>query len=467
MIKIISTGLVYQGAPLGVNQVCEFDSQTELNYISTGKAIKFGEPGSPTTASGIAAALTVADSTTLAAIQSSVSGGGKSPSVLLKPYGSLSANAGVLGYTLCAMMVSPVPFVAARLRMYGTSAAAVVGVTAGVAASATNTSANGISVTTGSPTQIKVGGAASWAVPAAISGGDGNDDVFSTVVSDWAPVQSVARSDGGTGYLLCVRLFQPSAGNTVGGNATPLGSDAASVNSYGVAAVAIANDLTFTNWASAQFGLTGYAPPLSVELLTTAPTRSVAIFGDSTAAGTDGYKNNAGGLTLAAMSLAGTASAVGYWNAGENVMQSTTYLANLKNAIANGLQTTALAFCPFSPNDSDKYTAAGTARQIASALEFLTICKSIGATPILLTPCPVGGLNSTQEGFRRQVAVATKQYASAFGAKLIDRDALYTDYTTTSGGWLAGMNFNFVHPSPASYALEASALWLPVIATLT
>ena len=75
MIKIISGGLDYQSAPLEVNQVCEFDSTTEAMFVQTGKAIFFGEPGSPTTAKAIANALSVADSQTLAKIQSSVSGG--------------------------------------------------------------------------------------------------------------------------------------------------------------------------------------------------------------------------------------------------------------------------------------------------------------------------------------------------------------------------------------------------------
>lgn len=78
MIIITRAGLTRGGAPLEVGQVCEFDSQTELNYISSGKAIKFGEPGSPVTAGGIAAALAVADSATLAKIQSSVPGARRS-----------------------------------------------------------------------------------------------------------------------------------------------------------------------------------------------------------------------------------------------------------------------------------------------------------------------------------------------------------------------------------------------------
>ncbi len=120
---------------------------------------------------------------------------------------------------------------------------------------------------------------------------------------------------------------------------------------------------------------------------------------------------------------------------------------------------------PWSPNDSDKYTAAGVERCLSQAVQWIQYCNDNVAIPMLVTPAPVNGINSTQEAFRRSVCDGVRAMCASGAAILIDRDSVYTDYTTLSGGYKSGLNFDTVHPNAAGYNLEAAA-WASAISKL-
>jgi hypothetical protein len=130
-----------------------------------------------------------------------------------------------------------------------------------------------------------------------------------------------------------------------------------------------------------------------------------------------------------------------------------------QNIIASAARPRFAVYCPFSPNDSDKYTRAGTDRQIALFLMFINECRKENITPVLLTPCPENGITAPQETFRREIVNTTKNMATALKVAIIDRDAIYTNYSVTTGGFKAGLNADTKHPNPAGYTLE-SALWI-------
>jgi hypothetical protein len=388
--------------------------------------------------------------------QPSVSGA-RIPIALLKPMGSFeSQTTSILNYTLSTTVVIPVPFHAVRLKFYNLTVTQTVNNTAGIAPSANMT--GGVHVATGTPVQVTVATATSWTEAAAVSGGGTVDAVPSETVSDWIACASVPRDDGGAGYLLVVRHFTPTAGNTTSNRASGLGETAADVNAYGCAARAGTTDGTFTNWATFSPSVNNLGSCFSLEVMTSAGARVVAQFGDSTFAGQDSYRANAGGLTLAAMSVLTTGTPLSWWNDGEASQTSNAYSARALTFLAANPVLDHFAYSPWSSNDTDKYTQAGVDRMTRQTLFVLQECRRLGITPVLATPCPVGGISAANEAFRRQMVAVTKSLAASFGARVVDRDALYTDYSTTSGGWLAGMNFNTVHPSPAGYLAE-SALW--------
>jgi len=381
-------------------------------------------------------------------------GGGKAPIALLKPAGSFENAAGVLGYTLSTTVISPVPFYAVRVRLYGVSTSPVINVLAGVAPSANVTS--GVAVSTGTNVNVTVGGATAITVPAAISAGGTVDAIQSEVVSDWIQCASIPRDDGGAGYLLVLRVYQPSAGNTDANRISTQGYTAAHLAVSGLAAVAQLADkvTTWSGWSTAVSQISG---AFGLELLTATGVVSVGCYGDSTMAGTGNTWTNMSGAVISAL-----ANGYGIFNGAEAGSQSTSYLTRMQNAFANGSVPKVAGFCPFSPNDTDKYTAAGTARQISGALLFLNECKKYGIYPILVTPCPVSSLTAPQEAFRRQVVAACKSISTSMSCGLVDRDSVYTDYSGATGGWLAGLNADTQHPNATGYALEA-ALWTAAI----
>lgn len=475
MIKIIKPGVRYAGSLLNVNESISLPESMESSLVLSGKAVYLGDFGWPVNELG---EIVVNNSHGSGNVSKYVPGAAVPfdyvsrrpafvspkeiyPSVsLVKPHGSFETSAGTLGYTLNTTILCPVPFFAVRLRMYNANASATVGVLAAVAASANMT--GGVQAPTGTPVNITVGGSTSITKPAAISGGSGNDAVFSEVVTDWAYVTSVDRNDGGKGYLLMVREYQPSAGNTEASRSTGLGNTIADVNAYGCAALAHNGDRV-TSWGSWVTAVQQVGSAFGVELLTASGVVNVSAFGDSTVVGQGGTRNNAGGIVLSAVDRINNLIPVGYWNYGEGGSQTSTYYTLFKNVAASDLAPTVAVYCPFSPNDTDKYTRAGTDRQIATMLAFINDCRKYNITPVLLTPCPENGRSAADEAFRREVVVASKSIAAALNIAVIDRDAIYTDYTNAAGGFKTGTNSDTKHPCPAGYALE-SPLWVAALA---
>jgi len=378
---------------------------------------------------------------------------------LVKPHANFETAAGTLGFTLSTTILCPVPFYAVRLRMFNPNASATVGVLAAVAASANMT--GGVQAPTGTPVNIAVNGSTSITKPAALSAGSTVDAIFSEVVTDWAMCTSIPRSDGGNGYLLMVREYQPSAGNTEASRSTGLGSTTADVNLYGCSCVAHNGDKV-TSWSGWSTAVAAIGSAFGVELLTSTGVVSVAAFGDSTVVGVGGAKGNAGGMALTGVARINSGSPIGYWNNGEGASVTQTYFKLFQNVIASSLLPRIAVYCPFSPNDTDKYTRAGTDRQIATMLMFIKECRNKNITPFLLTPCPENGITAPQETFRREVVNTTKSIAASLNVTVIDRDSVYTNYTVDTGGFIAGTNADTKHPNPAGYALE-TALWLEAL----
>lgn len=436
--------------PFGVDRVVSVSCERALTYdFSTPNAGITPVRADPATGNVYANGLSVVS-------------GAENSIVPLKPHGSFEGSSGVLTYTLHLTLTSPVPFYGLRLRLYNPNSSDCVGVLAGVATSSNMT--GGVQAPTGTPVQATVNAATAITVPQATSGGGqpGDDAILGEVITDWINVASVARDDGGTGYLLMVRIYYPSAGNTSAMRSTNLGLSAADVATWGCAAVGMVGDRV-TTWGSWATSVSSIGPCFGVELLTAGGVITLLDEGDSTVVGQGNTRQNGSGAILAMQASLSNARPLAVWNMGEGGSQSTTYLQLFKNLIASGIRPKIACFCAFSPNDTDKYTVAGTQRQIAGMSQFVGICRQYGIKPALKTPCPVSGTTATEEGFRRQVVAATKLFAAQLSTLLIDRDSVLTDYSTTSGGWLSGMNTDTKHPSPAGYAAER-ALWLIALA---
>ena len=375
----------------------------------------------------------------------------------LKTLCSYEHNAGMLNYTISMTYLVPRPFYGFRVRFFNLNSSPIINAVVGAAVSRNMT--GGIHVATETPVQITVGGASTFTKPAAISGGGTSSAIWSEVISDWIMLPSVPRDDGGSGHLLEVRVQDPTAGNTSSNRCGGMGSTASDVNTYGVGSVVSGNDKTFTNWGTFAIVLSGLGGSIALDFLCAEQCLTVATFGDSTIAGQNNTVFNGSGALLAAMDSLSSSRPVFLWNQGESSMTSNVVLSLAEKTLASGgINPQMAAMCPYSSNDTDKYTQAGVSRCLATALIFLDLCRKARCVPILVTPVPYSGLTEAQEGFRRDVCSGIRQIAAKNGSQVVDRDLLFTNYATSCGGWVPGLVGDGTHPGAVGYAAE-KALW--------
>lgn len=366
----------------------------------------------------------------------------------------------LLGVTSHWTFVAPAPFWAMRLRIPNASAAQQLAVTAKVAASSNATDPHNPNADA-NWTAVTWAGAGNVNTAAAISGAATTDVVPGVVTSDIIACPSIARTDG-SGYLAMCRAYVPSAGNT---NTTsmPSGLNPADLTNYDVSSGIIASDRVSTTAGSGWTASTS-AFPIIPEFFFSTPVPTILAAGDSTCQGADGALGSGGvwgGLRVAARTLQQAGVPVQPINAGASSMTSTAYWTNGKTWVTTFRPSVAF-YCPFSPNDSDKYTQAGVNRMLSQMVQWIDHCTQNGVIPGLATPNPVNGITAPQEAFRLQVVAAVKAMCASGSVLLVDRDAVYTDYTTGVGGYKSGLNATTLHPNATGYALEA-AQWVAAI----
>ncbi len=361
-----------------------------------------------------------------------------------------TAQAGLLGYTGSTTMIGSFPAVAARLIAENICATPTVGFAASIAASANLT--GGDTVPTGTPSAFTWGGAANVALPAAVSGGGTTEAVASLTASDVVPYETLLRDDGGLGFLNMVRDYCPAAGNTETSRVDSVNGPLATLGAICYASGTAYNGAV---WPALGGLLAGIARSWSLELITATLGKRLLLAGDSTFQGALAGNDTNSAATIAMLQLLVEGIRMSVVNRGSASMTSGTYFINGVNYMTFVPGVTHAALCGFSPNDPDKYTAAGTARQKSLLYRWVGECVDRRVEPILATPSPVGGLNAAQEGYRRDVAVTTRALAISLGVPCIDRDAVQTDYGTSSGGWKAGMATNLVHANQTGYLAEA------------
>mgnify|MGYP000378998438 CR=1 FL=1 len=391
-------------------------------------------------------------------LASLVSGAGKRSQIPFRLFGALQNSAGLLGVTAHATYEVPFDWVAVRLHVENMASTAQINVLAALAVSNDGTAAP--TAPSGAWNNVLFSGTAAHATTACTSGAGTNDAIPTDLVSDWLALPSMPRTDGGTGRIIMLRQYVPAAGNTTG-NRADIASTSTALSVLKAKGWFKAGDFVTTPAGFTTPSEWTMVPAVWLEFLSASGAIVLMTSGDSTLQGSDGgpMPNVASGARLASETLYGS---VALLNGGWASQTSTAFYTNAL-AKLTAIKPTLAAYCPWSPNDADKYTAAGITRMQQQALLWLTACRAAGSTPILLTPNPANGLNSTQEGFRRQMVAWVKSVCSAGMATLGDRDAVYTDYSTNTGGYKAGLFATALHPNATGYALEETQVWLPLL----
>lgn len=303
------------------------------------------------------------------------------------------------------------------------------------------------------------GGAANITVPA------GTTSVPGVVVSDFMPINSVPRADGGTRPLLLLRVHHDGA--TTGSHTFCQRDFApwhtASTNNRG-------RLMDVGTFAGNAVGTLSNTIAVSVRSFLMYPIYryrsnvvTVACVGDSISQGLGSASGLDNWCKRACADVSTIARPVVPMNMGMSGSTTTTFLSHAKTVFPLAKPTIAF-YSPFSPND-----AIGTTRGVMDAMarlaDFAAFCKTNGIVLVVSTPVPHGTI-----GVNEQYRVAIRDAVRAMGNSGQFIVADFTSVTSAGGSpetWLPGLNSDNLHPSDAGYEAMAGVAKQAIIKALS
>lgn len=288
------------------------------------------------------------------------------------------------------------------------------------------------------------------------------------VASEWLPVQSVARSDGGTKPLIVVRCYGGvDATLPVVGNGTD----------------------SFTNWAARTDGRrwvmreqsgdqittptgftsttnTSQSPIVGIQYLSRGKVINVAGVGDSITDGRGTYLGQ-GFILPACASLSSDAAAIEYSNFGWSGQTAAIFAERAIDILQSDFVRPDVLVMPSqSPNDPTPVSAAGIAAAKVRRSRVLAECARYGVVPVLWTMLPV---NSSVADYGSDDAnrVADNASVVALGSRamLVADTATAFSGATDGDGQVAiasGLTTDNIHPNDAGNT-ALTAVLTPVL----
>ena len=370
-------------------------------------------------------------------------------------------------YTFQTNYLLPRKPYAIQFGFYGHGAAAIIGCKAGYqfSSDASSVGASALQMTT--INNITFAGNSTFDLPARTASDSAINTQLGLILSDLMVIDQstlLARNDGGTGYIIATRIFQPGGGAAIT-RSTAAGTELLNFSNDGYVKFGYkSSDAIATPNTTMTSGSIGAACVLIVYYEN--EVKTIYTIGDSTVQGYGSaavhYMYGAARYFSKARIDAGNpVNIVSYANAG---MDSKNYLANFMNHAETIQAGSTAVFSPYSPNDNAGVVNAQVYKSnvVKNANTFINFCNQLGIQPVLLTPNPANGYSAETETIRRDCVALVKSIASANNVKIIDRDAIYTDYSTSIGGYNSGLNSDALHPNAAGYYAE-SAEWLAVL----
>jgi hypothetical protein len=383
--------------------------------------------------------------------------------------GGGSANADVQDRTLAATFV--LPRKPARVRLHLMNANHLAPVTGVKATIARTANATNPFVPSPGLSAFRDFTFASNTIPAA--GITTPNVVPPEIVSGWLNPYAIDRDDGGSGWILMLRVYQDGA--NIGSRMTFTGTGGVfDFNKFNGRVGMSATNGDFVK-TSATFNDNGSAAPLFwLEVDYESPVKTLAIVGDSIMQGANSApQTNSACYGAAVIALQSLNSEGGNWqifnggwsgattagNGGQLADTLNGYLGQFQSYVQNGALPSIAACCPWSVNNLNPYSVSGNQYMRQSLGVFMAICKKYGIVPALVTPAPRNGLTESEEAARRAVCQYIKEYCATYSVTLIDRDSVYTNYNLTTGGYkLPEWCLDNIHPTEAGHIAE-SAKW--------
>lgn len=293
--------------------------------------------------------------------------------------------------------------------------------------------------------QGTAGGLNTFTIPA-------NTDFF---VTDFTPLASLPRTDGGTRPLLMGRVeisnqqstsfffSSTSEGNAFSANSTGPGGVATSSVHWGLQTGA-SSPATFTPATTNMMSFRGFVFRMSGKVL-----GNVLLGGDSIDCGvgrngdnlSDSCKNVTSHVAVACNALSRPDACIGYVSAAVGGSSTANIYSRLK-AAAEVFKPTVAIFPPYTPNDTVQYNTSIQAG-INRALDFIEYCYQNRIIPICRLPIPFTG--TSNNAGRLKLIAAIK----ASGCLVIDaNDGL----TGAPGAFKPGYAIDTAHPSELGHS---------------
>jgi len=288
-------------------------------------------------------------------------------------------------------------------------------------------------------------------------------------VPDMCYVQSLARTDGGSGAIAYVRLYLPTAGSAAQclhqsgdySQISGLTKGAMYVNRWAGDGVSV-----IANYSPGAGRLD--SPIWGFEFLCRGQVVGVVAVGDSITAGTGStiLRRNWAERAAITNSATGSIVAFGSANGGFPGQTSSQYVLRALDLIT-ALTPPVMVYSPWTPNDFPGAGGPVTATVInlmrANLAKFVAACRAVGTLPVIWTglPCPSKGINAASDQLRKDF---NAEIRATYGTQVIvwDADAVMSNGASPAG-FLPGMSADDLHPTDAGYDALAAKFWLDAL----
>lgn len=303
---------------------------------------------------------------------------------------------------------------------------------------------------TGKWVSVTFGGQATGAIPAMVG------NVPGVLESDLVAVDCVARTDGGTGYLLQSRIWLPATTEYL---RTPNGGLATLNSRFGLTFGSNFEDdadgSKVTTPSGVQPSAAGAHWAVSGIRWYGSGKKSLVAFGDSISAGSGSTNSSVSDSTILSLSDGSNFSIINLGAAGR--VSAVNYAQIFAYVTAN--KPPLVKFYLWSPNDGWTTESAFTAA-FTAGLAAVDYCLLNRARVVICTSAPHTSVwnNSTYSGYWLAHNAKVREVASKMSVTLLDVAAILTGSTTATQPIAGMMSADNIHPSDAGYAAIAAGL---------
>lgn len=256
--------------------------------------------------------------------------------------------------------------------------------------------------------------------------------------SDWIPLRSVPRADGGTLPLLLLRFYIDGAANAFGYTADatkyPLMRTVTAANRGRIVQMSNVGNNGVTNPAFKPSFLGSTAIPFAIQFRCRRRGATVLVVGDSITENNGLVADRLSNWGLRACADLSTAGfPIAAVNCGCSSMPTTTYWQHGKQML-NAIKPDVAVYAVWSPNNQPFTDAALTrynvSNMLAQAQDFVDYCQQNGVTPILLTGIPYVSMTESTDPERKWLVAEVNKMGSGGHCIVVDTNAAIGDGAT-------------------------------------